>query len=365
MFRVAPSRATNPLRRAAASLTTPLLPDDFLTLVNPLWSSSRPCGRIVAIQRRTERATSLRIRPGRGWPGTQRAGQYVRVGVDVDGVRHWRTYSLTSPEHPLDGCIELTVQAVPDGLVSTRLARSSQVGDVIGLAPAEGEFTLPRPTPERLLMITAGSGITPVMAILRTLAATGPLPDTVLLHSAPTSADAIFREELLALARRHPTLRLRLRQTSVEGRLELTELARICPDWADREAFVCGPAGLLDAAEQHWRAHPDRLRLERFSAPQRSPGGAGGTVRFGTGPEVAVDGRASLLEAGEAGGALLPSGCRMGICFGCALPLREGQVRDLRTGRVHGEPGDLIQTCISGASGAAHLDLPPNQGSCS
>jgi ferredoxin-NADP reductase len=343
-------------------LTTPLLPDDFLSLVNPLWSGGRPCGRIVAVQRRTERATSLRIRPGRGWRGRQRAGQYVRVDVDVDGVRHQRTYSLTSPESPTDGCIELTVQAVPGGVVSTRLALASQVGDVIGLAPAEGRFVLPRPSPDRLLMITAGSGITPVMAILRTLSEqaeqAGPMPDTVLLHSAPTSADTIFREELLALALRHPTLRLRLRQTSTEGRFEFGELARDCPDWADRAAYVCGPAGLLDAAEQHWRDHPDRLRLERFGAPARGRGGAGGAVGFGSAPSVAVDGRTSLLEAGEAGGALLPSGCRMGICFGCALPLREGQVRDLRTGRVYGEPGDLIQTCISGASGPARLELP-------
>jgi ferredoxin-NADP reductase len=359
MFRVAPPRSTNRIRRAATSLTTPLLPDDFLSLVDPLWSKSRPCGRVVAVQRHTDRASSLRIRPGRGFAGAYRAGQYVRVGVDVDGVSHWRTYSLTSPESPVDGCIELTVQAVPGGLVSERLAHATQVGDVLGLEQAEGTFVLPRAaTPDRLLMITAGSGITPVVAMLRTLDSTGSLPDVVLLHSAPTAADTIFREELLALARKYPSLRLVLRQSSFEGRLDLAELPAICPDWAEREAYVCGPASLLDAAEEHWRARSDRLRLERFTAPARSTGGSGGSVRFGTADPVAVDGEASLLEAGESAGQLLPSGCRMGICFGCVLRLREGQVRDLRTGQVHGEPGDHIQTCISGASGPARLDIP-------
>jgi ferredoxin-NADP reductase len=358
MFRVAPPRRTNRLLRAATSLTTPLLPDDFLSLVDPLWSTSRPCGRVVAVQRHTERASSLRIRPGRGWSTTYRAGQYVRVGVDVDGVMHWRTYSLTNPESPSDGCIELTVQTVPDGVVSQRLAHATQVGDVLGLEPAEGAFVLPRPTPDRLLMITAGSGITPVMAMLRTLAAAGPMPDVVLLHSAPTAAETIFREELLALARQYSQLRLVLRQTSFEGRLTPAELAELCPDRYERETFVCGPSGLLDTAEQHWREHLDRLHVERFTAPTRSTGGRGGSVRFGGSDPVAVDAGASLLEAGESAGQLLPSGCRMGICFGCVLRLRDGQVRDLRTGQVHGEPGDHIQTCVSGASGPARLDLP-------
>jgi ferredoxin-NADP reductase len=358
MFRVAPPRTANRLRRAATSLTTPLLPDDFLSLIDPLWSSSRPCGRVVAVQRHTDRATGLRIRPGRGWPDAYRAGQFVRVGVDVDGISHWRTYSLTSPESPDDGCIEFTVQSVPGGLVSERLAHTTQVGDVLRLEPAEGAFVLPRPIPDRLLMITAGSGITPVMGMMRTLDAAGPLPDVVLLHSAPTAADTIFREELLALARHHPSLRLVLRETKFEGRLDLTEISRLCPDWDERETFVCGPPGLLDEAERHWRKRPDRLHIERFTAPTRSAGGSGGSVRFGTSDPVAVGGESSLLEAGESAGQLLPSGCRMGICFGCVLRLREGQVRDLRTGQVHGEPGDHIQTCVSGASGTARLDLP-------
>ena len=53
---------------------------------------------------------------------------------------------------------------------------------------------------------------------------------------------------------------------------------------------------------------------------------------------------------------LLPSGCRMGICFGCVVPLLSGQVRDLRTGDVHGEPGDLVQTCVSAPAGDVSLD---------
>jgi ferredoxin-NADP reductase len=356
-FRVASPRRPSRLLAAAVSLTTPLLPEDFVSLVDPLWSTTALRGRVVEVRPETARATTLRIRPGRGWTG-HRAGQYVRIGVDVNGVRHWRTYSLSSPESPADGCLSVTVQAQPDGVVSDHLAHSTPVGTIVQLEPADGDFVLPSAVSGPLLMITAGSGITPVMAMLRTLAALGPLPDLVLLHSASTAAEVIFNDELRALAEQHPSARLALRHTTTEGRLDLAELDTLCPDWREREAFVCGPTGLLDAAARHWASQPDRLHLERFTPPPRSAGGSGGAVSYGSADPVEVDGGTSLLEAGEAAGVLLPSGCRMGICFGCVLPLREGQVRDLRTGEVHGEPGDLVQTCISGASGAARLDTP-------
>jgi stearoyl-CoA 9-desaturase NADPH oxidoreductase len=349
-----PGRLLAAVDRIGTALTTPLLPEDVIGLVNPLWSTSTLRGRVVGTRRETARATTLRIRPGRGWTG-HRAGQYVRVGVDVNGVRHWRSYSISAPEGP--GDLEVTVQAQPGGTVSPALAHHTPVGALVHLEPAAGEFTLPRHLPDRLLMLTAGSGITPVMAILRTLATHAPMPDTVLLHSARTPDDVIFGAELRTLAARHPRIRLVERHTASDGRLDLAELAGACPDWAAREAYACGPEALLDAAEAHWADRPGRLRTERFTPPARSAGGSGGTVGYGSGPTVSLDGTTSLLEAGEAAGVLLPSGCRMGICKGCVLPLRDGQVRDLRTGEVHGEPGDLVQTCVNGASGAARLDV--------
>ncbi|HTF49548.1 MAG TPA: ferredoxin reductase [Pseudonocardia sp.] len=372
MFRVAPPRAPSRVRATVraigGALTTPLLPEDFAGLINPLWSRTALRGRVVEVRRETDRAATLRIRPGRGWRG-HRAGQYVRLGVDVDGVRHWRTYSLTSPSSSAersasgtsigtDGCISVTVQALPGGVVSPHLVNATPAGTIVHLEPADGDFVLPDPMPSQLLMVTAGSGITPVMGMLRTLAARGDLADVVLLHSAPSAAEMIFRDELHSLADQHPGLRLVTRHTRGEGRLELAELDTACPDWRGREAYVCGPAGLLDAARTHWADAPDRLHVEQFTPPARTGGGCGGEVSYGEAATVDVDGESSLLEAGEAAGVLLPSGCRMGICFGCVLPLRDGQIRDLRTGEVHGEPGDLVQTCINGASGAARLDIP-------
>jgi ferredoxin-NADP reductase len=347
------------LLNTLAWLTTPLLPDDYLGLVNPLWSMRELRGRVEARWPETADAASMLIRPGRGWMG-HRAGQYVRVGVDIDGVRHWRSYSLSSPPERADGCITITTKAVPGGLVSNHLVRRVTAGSIVRLGPAEGAFVLPAVLPDRLLFLTAGSGITPVAAMLRDLAARGRMPDVVLAHSAPTPEDVIFGAELRALAARFSRLRLYERHTRTGGRITMAQLRGVCPDWRERDVWACGPSGMLDSAERHWRRAgiADRLRIERFRPAVASGGGTGGQVRFvASGRQVDADGGTPLLVVGENAGVLMPSGCRMGICYSCVTRLRSGRVRDLRTGREYGDEGELIQTCVSAAAGAVEIDL--------
>jgi ferredoxin-NADP reductase len=304
------------------------------------------------------------IRPGRGWAG-HRAGQYVRLGVDVEGVLHWRSYSLSSSPERGDGCITITVKAVPDGLVSPYLVHRITAGAVVRLAQAEGGFVLPRALPARLLFLTAGSGITPVAGMLRSLACGGEVPDIVMVHSAPTREDVIFGAELRELAARFPSLRLYERHTRADaggtgGRLTMAQLPDLCPDWSERHVWACGPTRMLDDAERHWRAAgiADRLHVERFRPAVASSGGAGGRVRFAkSGREAVADGGTPLLVVGEVAGVLMPSGCRMGICYSCVARLASGRVRDLRTGREHGDDGEFIQTCVSAAAGAVEIDL--------
>ncbi|WP_079074837.1 ferredoxin reductase [Streptomyces atriruber] len=353
---------------AASWLTSPLSPDDYLGLLDPLWSARHPAGRVSAVRREATGAATLVIRPGRGWGG-HRAGQYLPLGVEIDGVRHWRTYSITSPpgDGPGDGPggeITVTVKARPDGRVSPHLVHRTPPGAVLRLGPAQGEFVLPRPLPGRLLFVTAGSGITPVVGMLRTLVRHGgAAPDTLLLHSAPSPAECLFRAELVALERRLPWLGVRLTHTRTEGRLTAERIGELCPDWRRRETWACGPAGLLDVAERQWAAAGvrERLRVERFHlAPVRAPGAdaVGGRVRFDrSAVEADATAASSLLAVGESAGVPMPHGCRRGLCFGCLVPLVDGRVRDLRTGELRGEPGELIQTCVNGAAGPLVLDL--------
>jgi ferredoxin-NADP reductase len=347
--------------RAVRSLFSPLLPDDYLELINPLWSTRELRGRIERIEPETAEAVTVLIRPGYEWMG-HRAGQYLRIGVVIDGVHHWRAYSLTSDPERADGCISITPKLVEAGKVSPYLVRRARPGDVVRLGGVEGTFVLPDPPPQKLLFISAGSGITPIMSMLASLAGAGALGDVVHVHSARTEEGVIFGKRLRALEREHPGLRLRLRLTGEQGRLAPPDLDAVCPDWRERHAFTSGPGQMLDELTEHWQAEgdPGLLSMERF---QPIVGGAagegeGGVVRFAkSGVEATCDGGTPILVAGEESGAVLPYGCRMGICHTCVGELRRGEVRDLRTGVVHGSEGEMVRTCVNAPEGPIEIAL--------
>lgn len=345
------------MSRVASVFTTPLAPEDFLSLVNPLSSSRQLRGVVTAVVPETPDSATIHFRPGRGWRAHE-AGQYARIGVEIDGVRQWRSYSLTTA-----GGEDPAITVTANGAVSEALVRRTRVGDVLFLAPPQGDFVLPE-HPRPLLMLTAGSGLTPVMSMVRTLVRRRSDADLVLVHSSRTLEDALFREELGALSAEHPGLTVVHWVTSERGRLDLTSTADLeatVPDWRGRAAYVCGPAAMLDAATDLWRDQqvPGQLVVERFAPVLlEGAGGEGGLVTFeASDKEIEVDGSTSLLEAGEEAGVIMPSGCRMGICHSCVTPLLAGQVRDLRTGEVHGDEGQLIQTCVSAAAGPVHLEI--------
>lgn len=345
--------------RAAGWFTTPLLPDDLLGSLNPLWSTSEPHAKVVGRRVETPDTTTLLLRTG-SVHAAHRPGQFVGIGTRLDGVWHWRTYSATS--RPGDPLLAVTVTALPGGTVSGPLAHHTPVGTLLRLGPPAGEFVLPDPVPEKLLFVTAGSGITPVMGMLRELDATAPetLRGAVLVHCDRTPRDVVFGPELRGLAVRSG-LRLVERHTAVSGRLTPDALADVVPDWAARQAWVCGPAGLLDTLTDHWRraGDPDALHLERFTPPTPVAADAtGGRVRFTTSDvEAEAPPGTPLMAAGEAAGAVLPNGCRMGICHTCVGRLRAGAVRNLHTGEMTDTPGQTVRTCVSGAAGDVEIEL--------
>jgi stearoyl-CoA 9-desaturase NADPH oxidoreductase len=352
------------LRKIAARITTPLLPDDYLHLANPLWSARELRGRIVAVRRETEDSATLVIKPGWGFSFNYQPGQYIGIGLLIDGRWRWRSYSLTSSPAPTSGSgsartVTITVKAMPEGFLSTHLVAGVEPGTIVRLAAPQGNFVLPDPAPSSILFLTAGSGITPVMSMLRTLVRRNQIADITHLHSAPTESDVMFGAELAALAADQPGYRLCVRATRTQGRLDLARLDQEVPDWRERQTWACGPEGMLSQAEKVWSSAgiSDRLHLERFAVSKAAPAGAGGTVTFArTGSSVAADAATSLMDAGEGVGVQMPFGCRMGICQSCVVSLVEGHVRDLRTGQEH-DPGTRVQTCISAASGDCVLDI--------
>jgi stearoyl-CoA 9-desaturase NADPH oxidoreductase len=186
--------------------------------------------------------------------------------------------------------------------------------------------------------------------------------DVVVVHVAPSEPESIFLANLQALDAAG-VIRLVARYDDQPGVLDVTELADLVPDLDERTTLACGPAGLLEALQQHHDERGLPLLTEQFRAANVvvSEGGSIGFARSGT--TVEADGATSILDAAENAGVLMPSGCRMGICYGCVLPLREGAVRDLRTGELTtASPGETdrggvpVQTCISAAAGSCDID---------
>jgi ferredoxin-NADP reductase len=356
----------SPVRRRVLRLvrpfTSPLLPDHYLELVNPLWSTRELRGRIERVERETPNAVTVLIKPGWEWEG-HRPGQYLRLGIEVDGVHRWRAYSLTSDPERDDGCISITPKLVDGGKVSPFLFKRVKPGTIVRLGGVEGTFVLPEELPRPLLFISAGSGITPIMSMLRALARAGRLEDVAHVHCARTVEEVIFGEELRGLHASHAGYWLHERITGQQGRVTPQQLDGLCADWREREAFLCGPAGLLETMSERWKQDGDVacLHIEHFQPNAHvGPGerGAGGTIRFcASEAQATSNGEQPILVAGENAGAELPYGCRMGICHSCVGRLRAGRVRDLRTGRVHGQPGELLRTCINAPEGAIEIEL--------
>jgi stearoyl-CoA 9-desaturase NADPH oxidoreductase len=347
--------------RALRSLFTPLLPDDYLELIDPLWSTRELRGRIERIEPETAEAATVLIRPGYEWTGHQ-PGQYLRIGVVIDGVHHWRAYSLTTEPGRAGGCIGITPKLVEGGKVSPYLVRTARPGDIVRLGGVEGTFVLPEPLPQKLLFISAGSGITPIMSMLNSLHRREAIADVVHIHSARTAEGVIFGERLRQLEAAHAGFDLRLRLTAEQGRIAPADLDALCPDWRQRHALVSGPGAMLDDLARHWEQEgdPALLGMERFQPVigGEPGGGDGGAIRFlKSGVEASSDGATPILAAGEEAGATLPFGCRMGICHTCVGKLCRGQVRDLRTGVVHGSEGEMVRTCVNAPEGPIELAL--------
>jgi len=364
-------RPLRALSALASALVYPRSVDDYLQLVNPLWSNTAIRARVMTVTQETADTVSLELAPNWNFR-SYRAGQYVAVSLDIEGVRHTRCFSLSSS--PLRGghLITITVKAHPGGVVSTYLVEKAKPGLVLTLSEPRGEFVLPRVLPSRVLMISGGSGITPCISLLRTLLLGSYRGEISFLHFARSDAEVIFGAELRELAARHKNLKLticagpQVRRSPLE-RWTLTEpiLEALVPNFPLVDTWVCGPARLLDAVQRIYGARGAlaRLRVEHFTGPSTvvtaEPDAAvAGNVEFArAGRSILAQSVHNLLEQAEAVGLNPSSGCRMGICQTCKCRKLRGVTRDLRTGELSTNADVDIQLCVSAPVGDVVLDL--------
>ena len=333
-------------------LTGPHGVDRYTELLAPTWTRGEGRAKVVDVRRTTPRSVTLVLAPNEAFSDTLRAGQYVNLSVEIDGRRHTRCYSPANAEGSAH--LELTIGHHDGGLVSTFLYERARRGMVVGLAGVGGDFVLPVQRPRRILFVSGGSGITPVMAMLRTLVTEGHSGEIAFVHYARNAAEACYRDELAQTA----GVRVlhgytRCAGGDLQGRFGPEHLAAAMP--SPDAVFVCGPAALIDAVGKHC----ENVHSESFVPPTLDVPTApsGGRVSFAdSGIEVSDDGR-SLLEQAEAAGLAPESGCRMGICHTCTRRKTCGVVRNLTTGAVSTAPDEDVQICVSVPVGDVEIAL--------
>ncbi|MGJ7901751.1 ferredoxin reductase [Lysobacter sp. 1R34A] len=362
-----PSRARphSRLKRLIAPLVAPQVFDFWASRFHPTWTWERPLARIVAREPASADAVTLLLAPNRHWAGC-RPGQHLMIGARINGALVSRSYSAAQA-HRADGRIAITVKAIEGGKLSRHLHDHAQVGDVLEIGAAFGEMTLPERADGAWLFLAAGSGVTPLMSMVRELAAKGMPAELTLLYWARRREELCFVDELRAIAAAHPGFRVRFLLTRQEagqadettGRIDAAQLSELVPDLASRQVYACGPGGFVDAARAHTQAQARSFAAEAFTPPPRTLDETG-TVEVTlarSGRTLQLPRGQSLLTALEAEGLKLASGCRMGLCNTCSCGKSSGSTRHLHTGEVQAEPVSALRLCVNSAGSDLVLDL--------
>lgn len=349
------------------SARVPLL-EGVLAKVDPTLSLHRVLARVVAVREETHDVKTFVLRPNARF-GDYQPGAHVRVHLVVDGRPVQRTYSLSSAPSA-GGLPAITVKRVAGGLVSNYLADAVAPGHVLELSAPDGQFTLPHAVPKKLLMISAGSGITPVMSMLRHLAAIQSATEVTFLHFARTPSDVIFKEELERIARSSPSVRLVLCVEQGDGswrgptgRFTRELLEETAPDFRELDTYLCGPGGFMRAVLQTYEAAEadlGKLRYELFNADFDVSAilDQSHLVRFArSGVESLANRPLTILQQAEAKGLRVETGCRAGTCGTCRCKKKRGVVFNMATQRESGAGEEMIYPCVSVARSTVEIDL--------
>lgn len=345
----------------------------FETLVegiDPMWSLETAKAQVNKVHFETDHVLTINLSPNQRFAGFK-AGQHVQLTVEINGARKTRTFSIASSPHQwsTQNILELTIKAIKNGEVTQWIHNHLKPGTVVRLSQAQGKFILPK-SPESILYVAGGSGITPIMSQIRELLNHQfPFPIT-LLYYAKHQNEFIFRQELQTIAKRFGNFKLHLITTrehqsnsKVNGHLSAEHLTQSITH-VPKHIFVCGPQGLQQqafAASQKVFGDTPTLHKEQFGLKVQSTNPDKNKLQpimlNRSNKTIECDTNTPLLEAAEQNGLSPNYGCRMGICYTCKCKKRSGVVRNAITGALSGTAEEDIQLCISIPETPVELDL--------
>ncbi|MBN3785822.1 hybrid-cluster NAD(P)-dependent oxidoreductase [Burkholderia sp. Ac-20353] len=354
---------------------------------DPQWSSSERktlvCCRVRA---ETHDVRTFVFCAKDGQPFGFEPGQFITVSADIDGAPVSRCYTISSPPtRPYT--LSITVKRTPGGIMSNWLHDNMGPGVELNAFGPSGIFTPASAPAVKMLYLSAGSGVTPLMSMTRAAIDLGLNRDIVFVHSARTPDDIIFRGELNRLREDANNLQVihvceahgsEAGWSGPIGRLSVELLRQYVPDYRDREVFTCGPSGYMNAVKDilvRGGHNPARYHQESFNfaetvepladvadASSNAEHVANGTytVRLAkSGKTFAMNGTETVLTAARKAGVALPSSCSQGICGTCKTAVLEGTVDMHHNGGIRQREIDkgLRLMCCSRPTSDLVLDL--------
>jgi stearoyl-CoA 9-desaturase NADPH oxidoreductase len=351
-------------------LNDPALWRTLATWMNPDFRSHGIGARVVEIIHETADCKTFVLQTnrhwlGRRWPGHQ-AGQHTQLSVSINGRLLTRSFSISSAPSA-DGRIAITVKRNSHAMqrisVSAWLMDHCKLGDQFELSAPSGDFIVNNQEDNSLIMLSAGSGITPVMAMLRHRLSAHPKQLITFVHVCKQTSDLIFAKELQSLAQRFPALTLHLHFSEMQGRFNAAKLLASYPELLHAPLYLCGPRSFSSSVESALRKAGRLLEIQQESyggvvLKHTKAGSEDVAVRLeSTKQAFTFSAQTTLLEGLEGAGLNPTFGCRIGICKSCQCIKRSGVVRNHRTGELSDAPNEWIQLCVSTALSPLELAL--------
>lgn len=334
----------------------------------PLWQGESPL-RCIARHEETHDSATFVLETEQPARFAYRPGQFILIGVEIDGKKHCRAYSLcSSPSRP--DKLAITVKRVPGGLVSNWLLDHLQPGQLVTAGAPAGEFYLQtEAVPQEVVLLSSGCGITPMLSMSQWLLDNNQRTTIRFIHSARDLDNVIFREELLSLASRFENFHLELvlsRSGTNPSRLTQARLAELVPDSHGAQAYLCGPQDYMDQAagwllEMGFSA--DQIFKEDFS-PTAALSCAVTDVHYhlevpAFGKATTINESETLLDAMEREGLPIIGACRTGVCGSCKCKVTAGQVISTSESTLTAEEiaAGYVLACSTRAKSDLSVDL--------
>lgn len=329
----------------------------WLQKVNPLWSVHQSLGKIVEKKQTATDTVSLSIQVNRHFKMGQ-AGQHHPVIVEVDGRRYERTYSLTQLDANI---VLLTVKKVNKGVVSQWLTETAQVGDVLEFGQPYGDMLIPK-TIQPLVLLAAGSGITPMYSLIQYLLENGRFSQQSvhLLYWVKKSEDAVFKSIFEKLVGQYPHFKFDLfhtQDTPADARLNAEHL-HLIQALKDSTVYACGSSDFVATAEQLFK-NAQQFKSEAFSLTPMVFDDTGfiQVTLTQSNKVVSIAKGQSILVGLEQQNIKPQHGCRMGICNKCACHKAQGATKNLVNGQENREPNNLLRICVNSAQTDLVIDI--------